>query len=471
LTGQNSKKYQSTENFETAKIMEKKKYERPHIVKLESGMPGKFGMRSDFPPTTHIDGVAVRGLTEKYGSPLFVLSESTIRSTYRKAYKAFSTRYPKVQFAWSYKTNYLSAVCNVFHQEGSWAEVVSGFEYDKALANGVDASKIIFNGPGKSEAELRKAAENGSLIHIDHLDELYLLTDVAAGLKRKPLVAIRVNMDTGIYPMWDRFGFNYENGQAWDALNKIMLSDKLELVGLHTHIGTFIMGAGAYGIAASKLADLAMGLQQRYNHTIKYIDMGGGFASKNTLKGSYLPGSDTNPTFDDYAEAITTSLVNAGFKPENLPLLILETGRALIDEAGSIITTVIANKRLSNGKRATIVDAGVNLLFTSFWYQHHITPAQGFSQYREENTIYGPLCMNIDCVRESINLPLLNKGDQLVIHHTGAYNLTQWMQFITLRPNVVMIDKSENTHLIRESEQLTSIAGLEMVPDYLKSVK
>lgn len=451
--------------------MEKKQYERPHIIKLESGMPGKFGMRNDSPPTTHIDGVAVNELVAEYGSPVFVMSERNIRSTYRKAFKAFSTRYPKVQFAWSYKTNYLTAVCNIFHQEGSWAEVVSGFEYDKAIANGVEPGKIIFNGPGKSAEDLKKAAENGSLIHIDHLDELYTLTDLAGSMARKPLVAIRVNMDTGIYPMWDRFGFNYENGQAWDAINKIMMSGKLELVGLHTHIGTFIMSAGAYGIAASKLADLALGIKQKFNHDVRYIDMGGGFTSKNTLKGSYLPGSDTNPTFDDYAEAITTALVNSGFKPDNLPLLILETGRALIDEAGSLITSVIANKRLSTGRRATIIDAGVNLLFTSFWYQHPVTPAQGFSQYREENTLYGPLCMNIDCVRESITLPLLNKGDKLVIHYTGAYNLTQWMQFITLRPNVVMIDQDSKTHIIRESESVASVSGLEKTPDYLNTLK
>ena len=74
----------------------------------------------------------------------------------------------KVQFAWSYKTNYLDAVCNVFHQEGSWAEVVSGFEYDKAILNGVPGEKIIFNGPDKSYEELKKATQNGSLIHIDH---------------------------------------------------------------------------------------------------------------------------------------------------------------------------------------------------------------------------------------------------------------------------------------------------------------
>ena len=109
--------------------MEKQRYERPVIKKLESNMPNKFGMQSTYTPKTHIDGVAVGKLVEEYGSPLFVISEKSIRKKFSEAKKAFTTRYPKVQFAWSYKTNYLSAVCNVYHQGGSWAEVVSGFEY------------------------------------------------------------------------------------------------------------------------------------------------------------------------------------------------------------------------------------------------------------------------------------------------------------------------------------------------------
>ena len=448
--------------------MEKLRYERPVIKKLDTNMPNKYGLRTEYNPMTHIDGVSVKDLIREHGSPLFVISERTIRSTYREARKAFMTRYPKVQFAWSYKTNYLDAVCHVFHQEGSWAEVVSGFEYDKAIRNGVDGSKIIFNGPDKTEADLTKAIQNESLIHIDHLDELYSIIELAGKLKKRPKVAIRVNLDTGIYPMWDRFGFNYENGQAWDALNKIMRSEKLELVGLHCHIGTFMLSAQAYAVAANKLIDLALGVKKKYNHSIKYLDLGGGFASKNTLKGSYLPGSDINPGFDDFAEAITSAIINSSFEPDNLPLLILETGRALVDEAGYLLGTVISNKRSSIGKRTTIIDIGVNILFTSFWYDHKITPAQPFTHYAEETTLYGPLCMNIDVVRESVSMPLLNKGDHFVIHHVGAYNMTQWMQFITLRPKVVIIDENGKPHVIRHNETLEQLTQMEIVPGHLK---
>ncbi len=448
--------------------MTKLPYERPTILRMNAGLMNKFGTRTEYEPVKHIDGIPVKKLIEKWGSPVFVLSERTIRQTYRNAVRAFSTRYPKVQFAWSYKTNYLNAVCNIFHQEGSWAEVVSGFEYQKALGNGVPGNKIIFNGPEKTDAELEFAIRNDSLIHIDHFDELYQLISIAERLDRKPRVAIRVNMDTGVYPIWDRFGFNYENGTAWQALTKIVSSGKLNLVGLHCHIGTYMMVTSAYAIAASKLCDLAWNCKTQLNNPLQYIDMGGGLPTANDLRGAYLPAKDTLPTMDEFAEAISGVLLNYGFKNDELPLLILETGRALVDDAGFLLGTVLANKRLSDGRRATIMDFGVNILFTSFWYEHKISPAQDFTHHTEDMVLYGPLCMNIDVVRAAVNLPLLNRGDHVVVHRVGAYNMTQWMQFIQMRPNVVLIDEQGHDHLIRQAETLTYIEQMEQVPAHLR---
>ena len=155
--------------------MEKVKYERPLINRINAGLPDKFGMSRSLEAITHIDTIPVKDLIDKYGSPVFVLSEKTIKDKLSQAKKAFSTRYPKVQFAWSYKTNYMNAVCRIYHNEGSWAEVVSGFEYDKAIENGVAGNHIIFNGPDKSKTDLKKAIKNASLIHIDHFDELYVI--------------------------------------------------------------------------------------------------------------------------------------------------------------------------------------------------------------------------------------------------------------------------------------------------------
>jgi diaminopimelate decarboxylase len=148
-------------------------------------------------------------------------------------------------------------------------------------------------------------------------------------------------------------------------------------------------------------------------------------------------------------------------------LLILETGRALIDDAAWLLGSVIANKRLSDGKRTTIVDFGVNVLFTSFWYEHRISPAQPFTAYTEDTVVHGPLCMNIDVIRENVSMPLLNKGDHVVVHSVGAYNMTQWMQFITLRPKVIMIDTEGRPHVIRQNEVLENLSSLEHLPPHL----
>lgn len=443
------------------------RYERPTIRKMNTGLMNKFGTKMENEPVSHIESVSVSKLLSEYGSPLFVLSEKQMRRNISNATRIFKTRYPNVQFAWSYKTNYLNAVCKIFHQEGSWAEVVSGFEYDKAIHNEVPGNKIIFNGPDKTDEQLVTAARNNSLIHIDHYDELYSLMRLSEEHQLNPQVAIRVNMDTGIYPKWDRFGFNFENGQAWNAITRILHSERLQLVGLHCHIGTFMLTTSAYQIAARNLCELAWSIKERFGLMVKYLDLGGGFPSTNTLKGAYLPGTDTVPSIDQYADAITDVILGYGFKPEEMPQLILETGRALVDDAGYLLGTVLASKRLSDGRRATVLDFGLNSLFTSLWYEHKISPVKSSGSQTEEMVLFGPLCMNIDVVRESVVMPLLEKGDQVVVHKVGAYNMTQWMQFITLRPNIVLIDQNNDVHLIRKAETREYIEMMEHVPEHL----
>ena len=111
--------------------MKRAPYLSPSIQRVGSEPCNPFRLGST-PCCTEIDGVAVSRLVGEHGSPLFVFSEATLRAKYREAHRAFARRYPDVQFAWSYKTNYLNAICRVFHQEGAIAEVVSEFEYEKA---------------------------------------------------------------------------------------------------------------------------------------------------------------------------------------------------------------------------------------------------------------------------------------------------------------------------------------------------
>ncbi|WP_457623334.1 alanine racemase, partial [Persephonella sp.] len=278
----------------------KKRYEKPVITKLETGFMNKFGSSPLYARKIRkdIDGVLISDLVEKFGSPLFVISERKLRERYRKIYQAFSSRYPNVLFGWSYKTNYLKAVCSVLHQEGAIAEVVSAFEYEKARNLGIEGENIIFNGPHKPIDILEKAAKESAMIHIDHFDEIQDLEKVADKLDQKIKVAIRVNMDTGIHPQWDRFGFNLETGQAMDAVKRIATGGKLILNGLHCHIGTFILEPEAYGKEVEKLVKFGYEIEDNFGFKIEYIDIGGGFPSKNKLKGTYLPPDVLIPSID-----------------------------------------------------------------------------------------------------------------------------------------------------------------------------
>ena len=410
----------------------------------------------------------IPGLVAQYGSPLFVFSERSLIANYRDLHEAFTRRYPRVRIAWSYKTNYLEAICRVFHREGAWGEVVSPFEYEKALRTGVAPSEIHFNGPYKTDAALSQAASSGTIIHLDNFDEIVRLEQIARHSGRKPRVAVRVNMAIDGLQAWSRFGLNLESGQARDAVRRVLASGLLELMGLHTHIGTYVLEPAAYGSAAFKLARFANELRAEHGIQLSFLDLGGGFASPNTLKGQYLTGEQSQTTFARYADAIAAGLGELDYPAAEKPVLVLETGRALVDSAGYLVSTVQASKRQPDGQRGLILDAGVNLLFTSFWYNHAVAPTVDVRGTPEPTVLYGPLCMNIDVMREAVQLPPMVAGQRLVFRNVGAYNTTQWMQFITLRPAVVMIGSRGETSVIRRAESVDDLASYEQVPGWLR---
>jgi diaminopimelate decarboxylase len=476
--------------------MKRPAYLPPTIQRLGSEPCNPFRLGSA-PHCSAIDGVPVAELVREHGSPLFVFSEATLREKFREARHAFERRYSDVRFAWSYKTNYLNAICKVFHQEGALAEVVSGFEYEKARRNGIAGGNIIFNGPFKARADLERAADEGALIQADNLDELLLLGEIAAqrGRTRPIAIGLRVFLDTGTHPVWSKFGFNADNGEALRIVRRLAQMPGLKLSGFHAHIGTFILDPEAYRRSSATLVRLALEAEKLGAGPIEYLNCGGGFASRARLHGQYLPPEQATPSFDRYAEAICDTISELWPNGRRLPRLYLETGRALVDEAGYLISSVVAVKRRplaaaaslgavlgAYGKGAVthaaapgshadrpalVIDAGINLLYTTAWYQPSILPVKPAAGTAVPTTVLGCLCMNIDVIREEAPLPGLTTGDQVVLHPVGAYNITQSMQFITYRPAVVMIGLDGRVHVIRRRENLQYVQELEEVPAHL----
>ena len=443
----------------------KPRYERPVLMKHEVGAANKFGAQPALRVYNRFENVPIADLVAQYGSPLVLFSERVLRERYRELRDQMAARVPRFTIAWSYKTNYLGAICRVLHQEGAWAEVVSAMELRMALRLGMPGRQVIFNGPAKSEADLELAFTNGTHVHLDHLDELALAESVAERLGVTPTVGLRVNISDLPVPSWDRFGFNLENNNARDAARRIARRGRLELRTLHAHVGTFVQEPEAYRLAAKALATLSQSLRED-GVQIDTLDLGGGFASKNTLHAQYLPGEQASPSFTKYVERIAAGLEEA-YGSAEWPRIVLETGRAIVDDAGVIVSTVMGNKRLTDGRRAVVLDAGVNILPTAYWYKHDVYPAQDVRGTAEPTVFVGPLCMAIDVVRDRILFPTLRAGDRVVIARTGAYNVTQWMQFIAARPNVVLVSPGGAHGVIRRAETMDTLVQQEEMPAWL----
>lgn len=444
----------------------KPRYERPIIVRHTVGGPNKFGAQPSARVYDRFEGIPIADLTTQYGSPLMLFSERVLRERFRELRDQLSKRIPRFTLAWSYKTNYLGAICRVLHQEGAWAEVVSGLEMQMALRLGIPARQILFNGPAKSEADLEMAFRGGTVVHFDHFDEIALAERVAERLGVKPEVGLRVNISDLPVQSWDRFGFNLENGSAMEAAKRIVRRGHFDLRTLHTHVGTFVQEADAYRLAARGLSKFAVQLREELGVQIDTIDMGGGLASRNTLQGQYLPGDQATPSFAKYVERVEAGLDEV-YGSDEWPRIVFESGRALVDDAGVMVSTVVGNKRLTDGRRAIVLDAGVNLLPTTHWYRHDVYPAQETHGTAEPAVFVGPLCMNIDVVRDRIQFPPLKAGDRVVVDRIGAYNVTQWMQFIALRPNVVMVSESGEHAIIRAAETIETLVQQERMPGWL----
>lgn len=443
-------------------------YERPTITRLVSGLMNKFGTRpaADRQVRSHIDGVSIAALTEEHGSPLFVFSERQLVRSIRRVRQAFTQRYADTVLGWSYKTNYNSAICALMHREGSIAEVVSQMEYEKARSLGVPGHHIIFNGPLKPLPILRRALAEGALVNVDHGDEIDDLLAIAQERGHELAVGLRLNLDSGIHPQWSRFGFNLESGQALDAIERMARSGRLRLRALHCHIGTFILDPSAYGRQVEKMLAFAEVIRERFGFIIDTLDLGGGLPSRNRLKGTYLSADVAVPPLEEYADAIGDALTTH-LRPGHRPRVVLEPGRVLVDESGLLITSVVASKRLPDGTQTYVIDAGVNLLYTATWYAFNIELDRPLPGTREPSVLCGPLCMNIDVVRDAVHLPPLPRGTKLIIGPVGAYNVTQWMQFIAYRPAIVLITETGKVELIREAEDLSDLTHRERMPAHL----
>jgi diaminopimelate decarboxylase len=376
----------------------------------------------------------IRSLVAEFGSPLFLFYPARLKRNIETYRTAFESAYPNVTLSYSTKTNYVPEVVRKASDYGVAPEAIPGMELDILEKLGLLGDRAVINGPLKTKSELERIVSAGARINVDNWTELEVLQDVAAQQGRTVKIGIRVcgRIDD---ETWLRFGFNVDSGLARKAAEAIS-SDfpNLQLSGLHIHLGTNLLDAGIYARAAEMLCQFARDLVSDGMMSLEYLDLGGGFATDCPFLDA-APDEWQVPTAQEYADAIAPRLLEAF--PDDPPELIIEPGRALVDDTIDLVTTV---QRMRGEQNEVIVDAGQNIFSSCRYRRHPVSYVGDGNETGERWTLFGPLCMQSDCIGRNVPLPALAPGDLIKIGFAGAYSLSQSWQFIRYHPAIVMVE-------------------------------
>lgn len=397
------------------------------------------------------ESVALEKLAARYGTPLYVYSAAMIRSRLRAFAQAF--RSIPHTLCYSVKANSSLAILRLVAGEEVGFDVVSGGELQRVLrVSRKAASEVVFSGVGKTATEMELALRSGILLfNVESAPELNLLATVAARLKKRAAVAVRVNPDvsTKTHPYISTGLHQHKFGVPIPEARKLYAQaakfSSLKVSGVSVHIGSQITEVDTFREALERVATLVDALRQQ-GHDIRYIDAGGG------LGIAYREGQK-NQNFEkqiaDYAKAVLDPLSGL-----NLHLL-LEPGRSIVGAAGVLLTRVLYRKT-NRRKRFLIVDAAMNDLLRPSLYgaYHEIVPVSRKSHETEITDVVGPICETGDFFARDRKLSLVGEGDLLAILDVGAYGSVLGSNYNTRgRAAEVLVEGSE-ARLIRRRESL-----------------
>jgi diaminopimelate decarboxylase len=403
----------------------------------------------------HCEGIALTTLAEKYGTPLYIYSSTTIDERLRDFKRAF--RNVPHTICYSVKANSNLTLLRLLAKRGCGFDVVSGGELERVLiADRKAAKKVVFSGVGKTREELTAALKAGILLfNVESDSELWALAECAGRLHKAAPIALRVNPDvaaethpyisTGLHK--HKFGVPIRDARGLYA--KASGTRYLRIRGISVHIGSQITDAGPFGEAMARVGDLVRELRAN-GHTIDYVDAGGG------LGISYeTPQQDFPDQVDDYAAALARPLRDLDVH------LLLEPGRAIVGSAGVLLTNVIY-KKSNNGKRFLIVDAAMNDLIRPALYGafHEIVPVKqslDAAVKTETFDIVGPVCETGDFFARDREFGAVEEGDLVAILDVGAYGMVLASNYNTRpRPAEVLVS-GKSAKLIRRREKISDL--------------
>ena len=419
-----------------------------------------------------IGGCDLVSLADKYGTPLYVIDEKTLRNICHDYKKAFEN-YPKIRMMYASKALCTSAVAKILDQEGFGFDTVSAGEIYTVYKSGVDMSKVLFNGNNKSYDELSLALELGvGRFSVDNFLELALLNQIASSQNKVADILLRITpgiechtheyIQTG--HLDSKFGFDLT--QIDDAIELILNEYKnLKLHGLHAHIGSQIFETGIYPDEIEILAKEISRIDRKYNLQLNEINIGGGLGVKYTEE-------DIPPSTFEIGKLIVDKLHDVIEKyniPE--PVVFLEPGRSIISTSGVTLYTVGSSKQVPHGTKYVAIDGGMADNPRPSMYQAKYSAEVANHKECDELkmvTIAGRFCESGDILIRNIELPQLDEGDILCVYNTGAYNYSMASNYNRVqKPAMVLVCDSESDIIINR-ESLDDIVAHDIIPDRLK---
>ncbi|KAA0550334.1 diaminopimelate decarboxylase [Bacillus sp. BGMRC 2118] len=403
-----------------------------------------------------IGGVDTVDLAAQYGTPLYVYDVALIKERAQGFIHTFEKLGVKAQVAYASKAFSSIAMFQLVEEEGLSLDVVSGGELYTAVAAGFPTERIHFHGNNKSVHEIEMALQAGiGCFVVDNFYELTLLEETCRQLQKKAKILIRITpgieAHTHDYILTgqedSKFGFDLQSGQADEALKLIQTFEFVELLGIHSHIGSQIFETTGFVMAAEKLFEEINNWNIKYKYTPSVVNLGGGFGIRYTSDDDPIPVSR-------YVEEIV-SAVNVKVKEYNLtmPEIWIEPGRSLVGDAGTTLYSIGSRKEVPNVRKYVAVDGGMsdNIRPALYEAKYEAVIANRMRDKNEEIvSIAGKCCESGDMLIWDLPLPKSTSDDILAVFCTGAYGYSMANNYNRIpRPPVVFVEDGQSELVVK----------------------
>ncbi|MBR2025226.1 MAG: diaminopimelate decarboxylase, partial [Clostridia bacterium] len=398
-------------------------------------------------------------LVNKYGTPLMLLDENKIRNTMR-TYKTAMKKYFGEKSCILYASKALSFVgmYQIAKQEGICTDIVSTGELYTAIKAGFPLENAFFHGNCKTDSDIKYAIEQGiGFFIVDTYDELYAIDRIAKELNVKQKILFRIT--PGIDPhthqaistgkVDSKFGTAIETGQAYEITKTALTLNNIDLRGFHCHIGSQIFEIEPFCDAADIMIKFIGEIREKFGYTAEYLNLGGGFGVRYVESDPCIDYSENIRKIADHINNYCTS--------NNLPhpTILMEPGRSIVADSGLTVYTVGSVKEITGYKNYVAIDGGMsdNPRYALYGSQYTVLCANKMTKKADYVcTIAGRLCESGDLIQENVTIPKVQRGDNIAVLVTGAYNYSMASNYNRLpRPAVVLLGETDRVVIKRES--------------------